>query len=300
MVDRIKCGLGYLRQGDVLTLISAVDLNEEEHARLLEAVKGIHAANESPLLSILETALNSVESDLFTAESLHQEGPLDEALGHAYNAKLRLEVFAAISAVYSFQENVEAAARRLELAGAFEAVNDMFRDAYSQHPGYLTMLKLRRFTTHSQIPPIGITFNSSLLANGQSCSRATARLDREWALQRLNHSSADWLRSLPEDPDWTALMREAYIGAKQVHGESIQVLNPRLNEHLDVLKPHRLVLLNPSYPVALHKLSWIDGRSGPMDFREVDAQQLINTGMHTLTPEELAESHEWIGSLLQA
>ena len=123
-----------------LTVLEALD--QDRYWVLRDAVQRLEGLSKSPLLSIMEWSRISANAALAEADRRGSSEHLSDIV-----AQFRVAVFAAVSAVYAFQENLQVLVKA-HGSGASTDLNSVFADEYEQRPGYLAMYKIRRWSTH--------------------------------------------------------------------------------------------------------------------------------------------------------
>ncbi|WGY03666.1 hypothetical protein QI633_07835 [Nocardioides sp. QY071] len=295
MTTTLRLGLGYLRSdmqpGVDVSLIWVHDFTLEQHQEFEQHLKTIKEASRRPMLEIVEVAsatlaaaLDRFADDRKSAVAAKRSVELDQ--------EARIAAFATVNAAYAFQEHAKATAIRAGGERLWNEVNAVFANVYHENVCYLVAYKLRQLFVHDAIGAVRVNSQSKREADGVVDS-VDCYVDRSYLKARLTGRAGQWVIDREADLSVADLMGGTLAGMEEVFRRTRAMLFPELTESLAFFDPWRPELLNAEYALCLTRVTLTDsGEIGPMKFKQVRPDDLLNAGMAPLTAQELASSSE--------
>ncbi|GAA3817882.1 hypothetical protein [Nocardioides panacisoli] len=292
------CRLEYLRTFEDsepdMECFPAYNLSVAEHDELAAAYDRIKQANHPPMIEILGdlrfTLHDTVRRYLQALESGARVSPAE------VTRVARVTAFAAVNAVYSFGEYVEAELRHRGGKELWEPASAVFTAVYDENPHFLLADKLRQVFSHRTMEALKVHGGSKITALGQDPTFTVACvLDRTKLLERLENKTRRWLLTLDEDVALDDVLAASIHGMARVYRAVRPMLFPDEARDLTALSRYRTEFLNLNYPLTLSRYTIAtDGTLGPWSHTSIDAAELTAAGLKPLSREE------WEASSTQA
>lgn len=271
-------------------LALAHQLDADEYDSLLLLLDELRHACDQPMVGLLEDALELFRNGVASFMTAWKPEP-DDVARDDLSRLAKTAAFAATSAVYGFQEQAEAQARRLGGDELRTRVHAVFKEAYERDRHYFLALRLRQLFTHSGFVALSTRTTSRLNAAGHTTCAFSCAVVRQKVLPEVSGAIKMWLAGLDEDPSLEETLARAADGMREVNNLLRPLLTPNASLLVQKLLPYRTSIMNPAFPLVLGRTTYgPEGQPGPVTLKQINQSELALAGLVQLTDAEIATS----------